>query len=72
MDEAELRDDDLHEKRMARLKREHEEKEAMRAALVAYRQAQRWATGTEEHRLALQAADILNPMPRAHEQGASG
>lgn len=33
MDAAELRDDDLHEKRMARLKRERDEKEAMRADL---------------------------------------
>lgn len=31
----------------------------MMAALEAYEQAKRWATGTEEHRLALQAADAL-------------
>jgi nicotinamide mononucleotide adenylyltransferase len=41
----------------------------LRAALNAYRQAQRWATGTEEHRLALQAADEANPVPPAYQQG---
>lgn len=33
MDAAELRDDDLHDKRMTRLKREREEKEAMKAEI---------------------------------------
>lgn len=41
--------------------------EEMRSALASYRDAQRWATGTEEHRLAIQAADQLNPLPQWYE-----
>lgn len=48
------------------------------AVLHLYAEAQRWATGTEEHRLALQKADTyraaLNPSPAGrvvtHEEGA--
>lgn len=33
----------------------------MMAALNAYAEATKWATGTEEHRKALQRADRMNP-----------
>lgn len=35
--------------------------ERLRGVLEAYRNARRWATGTEQHRLALEVADALNP-----------
>ena len=41
-----------------------DEIERLREALTAYREARRWATGTEPHRLAIQDADRLNPEPQ--------